>query len=155
MELNFKNFIVESHEKFMKDAEGTLSKLPKAHRDLIKNYTFEKQIGNTLKGDGDHVGVIDEKNKKITIAAPWSYSRSFTFLHEVAHAVYKYKMTPESRKEWSDLIKKTKKDMPKSDALNQNDEEIFCHCYANYYVTHKVMTYYNEKLMDFIKNLPH
>ena len=153
-QLDFKSFLTESHKKFLSDIQKTIIKIPKNHRTLIKDYTFEKQNGNTLKGDGDHVGIIDEKKKKITVAAPWNYSRSFTLLHEVAHAVWKYIMTSKLKEDWSQLIKDTKKDMSNSTSLDQNDEEIFCHTYASVYANHPPTTYLNEKREKFIKNLP-
>ena len=157
MNLDFQSFIVENDQKFMKDVEHTLSGVPESHKNLIKGYTYKTEVGNTLKGDDGHVGVIDEKKKKITLAAPWYYSREMVFLHEVAHAIFKYKMTPQLKKEWNDLMKKTinamKKDNPDTKkSLIQDNEEIFCMAYAVYYSTHKNKTFYNDEWMNFIKN---
>jgi hypothetical protein len=159
MNLDFQSFIVENDQKFMKDVQHTLSGIPDSHKNLIKGYTYKTEIGNTLKGDEGHVGVIDEKKKRITIAAPWYYSREMVFLHEVAHAVWKYKLSSKDKKEWNDLVKKTinamKKENPETKkSLEQDNEELFAMSYAVCYGTHKNKTFYNEKWIEFIKKLP-
>lgn len=150
--MNFKLFL-ESKE-YSKDIKNTLAKLPKDHSALIKGYKIEFQPNNTLKGDSEHIGFIDEENKKIRIAAPWNYGRCFTFLHEIAHAVWKYKVSTEKKKEWKELFASEKnKIKTNKDSLNQNAEEIFAMCYANFYAKHKISTYENKKWNEFIKNL--
>ena len=143
----------------MDDVKATLSKIPKSHFHLVKQYKFHIQDGNTLNNDKKHVGEIDEKNKKITVAAPWNYGREFTILHEVAHAVWKYKMTPDLKKEWEQLIKKTKKEMMEKnkenkDSIDQNPEELFSMAYANTYAKHKNETYAHDAWNNFIKAVP-
>lgn len=153
--LNFKSFLAESHKKFMDDVQKTIVKIPERHRALIKDYSFEKQDGNTLKGDKDHVGVIDEKKKKITVAAPWNYGREFTILHEFAHAVWKYLVGRKARKEWSEIVKQVKEKHKESKKdLDQNDEEIFCMSYAQFYSNNKMVKFDYPELQSFIEKLP-
>lgn len=147
--LNFKLFLEE--DDFLGDVKKTIKKIPKSHQYLVKNYDFTHQKGNTLKGDEKHVGEIDEKKSKITLAAPWHYSREFVALHEIAHAVYKYVMTPKLKEEWNKIFKNTKKD---SDSLNQPAEEIFAMSYATVYCKHPPTTYAKPAWLDFIKKLP-
>lgn len=129
------------------DVKKTLKKIPKKHFELIKKYKIHFEPNNTLKGDAKHIGFIDEKNKKIKIAAPWNYSREFTLLHEVAHAVWKYMLDRNDKKEWKKIVKNTK------NKQNQNDEELFCMAYANYYAKHKVEIHNHETWNEFIKNI--
>lgn len=147
--LNFKSFL---EVEFMSDVDETMSKLPKSHSKLIKKYKFHPEKDNTLKGDEEHVGEIDEKNKKIKVAAPWHYSREIVVLHELAHAVWKYKMSNELKSSWKELLKKNKKNDKAKQDLNQNDEEIFCMIYAQFYCKNKVSKFEYPKLLDFIKN---
>ncbi len=141
-----------------KDIQKTLSKLPQSHQNLVKNYRWKFHAGNTLNGDNQHVGYIDDGDKEIAVAGPWGYGREFCVLHEVAHKVLK--VLPESIKhQWTDLLSKTKSaqiqnNKDNEDALDQNAEEIFCMSYANFYAKHKLLTYSNPQWMEFIKNLP-
>jgi len=153
-QLDFKSFLAESHKKFLSDIQKTIIKIPARHRALIKDYTFEKQDGNTLKGDNGHVGIIDEKKKKITVAAPWNYGREFTILHEFAHAVWKYLVGRKLRQEWSIEIKKAKKNKDAKKDLDQNDEEIFCMIYAQFYSNNKMVKFDHPELLKFIEKLP-
>lgn len=153
-QLDFKSFLAESHKKFLNDVKKTIIKIPARHRALIKDYTFEKQDGNTLKGDGEHVGIIDEKKKKITVAAPWNYGREFTILHEFAHAVWKYLVGRKLREDWSVLVKKVKENKENKKDLDQNDEEIFCMIYAQFYSNNKIVKFDHPELLNFIEKLP-
>ena len=156
--MNFKLFL-ENSEEYLSDIKKTLGKIPKEHANLIKKYKIKFEPENTLKNDSGHVGFIDEENKIIRVAAPWNYSRGFTFLHEVAHAVWKYKMSSEQKKEWSELLKITKESQKKNvsskskNSLNQNSEEIFCMAYASKYSKHPVVTYNNKKWIGFIDKI--
>ncbi len=125
----------------------TLGKLPKAHAALVKGYKWSFQDGNTLDGDDKHVGVIDDKKKKITVAAPWNYGREFTALHEIAHRVWEKYMTKELRAEWSKVVKKNK------DRMKQNDEELFCMAYANAYANQQVVVHTHPAWEKFVKSL--
>lgn len=155
--INFKNFFFkESEEK--KDIEKTISKIPLNHQKLLKNFKITLQPNNTLKGDKSNIGVIH--NDKITISAPWRYSREFCLLHEIAHLVYEYKLTKELKKEWENLINKTIKSQKQKSknknqsikALDQNSEELFCMTYAQAYSSNGVIKYDNSEWVNFIKN---
>lgn len=150
----FRTFLENEEQE---NVEAMISKLPKSHQKLLDGYKFKYTPGNTLKGDEDHIGYIHKD--KIVVAAPWNYSREFTTLHEIAHLVFEYKMTPQLKKEWSAIVKKTISDQiknnPKSkSALKQNDEELFAMSYATFYSKHKVHTYDHPEWMKFIKTLP-
>lgn len=151
----FRTFLESEEEDNVKDI---ISKLPKSHQKLLKGFKVTFTPGNVLKGDEDHIGYI-HKNK-IVVAAPWVSGRSFVFLHETGHLVFEKLVTPKLRKEWSELIKRTKsehiKNQPKKveSALKQNDEEIFCNSYANFYTKHRLTTYDHPEWMEFIKKLP-
>ncbi len=148
MTLEFKQFFLEGEEE-KENVDKMIAKLPKGHQKLLHGYKFRYQKGNTLKGDDGHIGVIFKD--KITVAAPWNYGREFTTLHEIGHLVWEYLMTPELKKEWEKVFKAEKKNMEKSDSLDQNAEEIFCMCYACNYAKHKLHTYHNPKWMAFIE----
>lgn len=143
----FKLFFETTEED--KNIKNTLKKVPKKHAELIKKYTFEFLKGNTLKGDDQHIGLIDPFKKKITIAGPWNYGREFTLLHELAHKVWENFMDEKSKKEWSRLVKK----VPKKERLDQDDEEMFCHAYANTYVQNKIVIHHHPDWEKFIKKL--
>jgi hypothetical protein len=156
--MQFKLFL-ENTEFYTSDVKSTLGKIPKSHADLIKGYKIKFEPENTLKNDSGHIGFIDEENKTIRIAAPWNYSRSFTFLHEIAHAVWKYKLSSKQKKDWKELIKSTKKqqknelDKESKSSLSQNSEELFCMAYATKYSKHKIKSYLNKNWMDFIEKI--
>ena len=149
--LNFKLFF-EKKSEFDKDVEQILKTIPKKHAELVKNYNFKAHKDNVLDGDPDNVGEIDEKEKHIKVSSPWNYSRCFVTLHEIAHAVYKYIMTKELKKEWNNLVDKIKKD--KKHKLEKDNEEVFCMIYAQNYCKNKMMKYDHPELQEFIKKLP-
>jgi hypothetical protein len=139
------------------DIKKTLSKIPASHAALVKGFKWKFHGGNTLNGDNQHVGYMDNHSKEIAVAAPWNYSREFAVLHEIAHVVYE-RMPNQLKHQWSELIHKTlhkqAEENPKvKSSLKQSPEEIFCHSYANFYSKHKVETYNNPEWMAFIKNL--
>lgn len=152
----FRSFLQESEEK--ENVKKMISKLPKKHQKLLHGYKFKYTSGNTLSGDDGHIGVIYKD--KITVASPWNYGREFTTLHEIAHLVYEYLMDKKLKKEWEALFAKYKtKQMKtlkgheiKTDALNQNAEEIFCMAYAAAYAKHPPVVYHVPQWIDFIKN---
>lgn len=156
--MDFKLFL-ENMEEYQKDIKNILKNIPKNHANLIKNYKINFEPTNTLKNDSDHIGFIDEENKIIKIAAPWNYSRCFTVLHEVAHAVYKYKLDKKLKKEWNEIVKNTKQkqkqSLPKKcqSAISQNSEELFCMAYASFYSKHSVNTYENKIWRNFIEKI--
>ena len=146
-----KYVILRENQESKKDIDKTLDKLPKNHKYLVKDYKIVFQPSNSLNNDKKHIGVIDEKNKTITIAAPWNFSREFTLLHEVAHAVWKYLVSEEKKEEWKKLFKQTKSKNKKD--LSQNQEEIFCMTYAQYYAKNKMKKFDHENLLEFIAKL--
>ncbi len=140
------------------DILKTLGKLPPSHRNLVKGFNWKLQGGNTLNGDDQHVGYMDNQSKEIAVAAPWNFPREFTALHEVAHTVWE-RLPNQLKQKWASIVHKNLSNQMKenpnaADSLNQDPEEIFCHCYANCYAKHKIATYNNPEWMDFIKNLP-
>lgn len=145
--MDFKTFL-EQNETYMQDVHKTLRKLPKTHRKLIRGYKFEFQPTNTLKGDNDHIGYVDEAKKKIVVASPWNYGREYTLLHEIGHTVWKYLVDDKSKKKWKSIVEKTK------NRQNQGSEELFCMAYANYYSKNKIEIHTHKTWDDFIKNLP-
>lgn len=135
---------------FKSDLADSLKKLPKSHQLLVKEYKFKDYPENTIKGDKKSCGLIDEKNKTITIAAPWVFSREHTLLHEVAHLVWKY--IDFDKKEWSNLVKSIKKNN-KDPFLDQSDEEIFCMVYSSAYCEQPINSFNHEKWIKFVKNI--
>lgn len=146
--MRFKQYVSEEERK---DILGTLEKLPKAHSDLVKDYQISFQPSNSLKGDSRHIGFIDEKNKKITLSAPWNYGREYTFLHEIGHAVWNYLVGEDEKKEWKKIVEKTRSKNKKD--LDQNDEEIFCMTYAQRYAKNKLCKYDHDELVDFVSKI--
>jgi hypothetical protein len=144
----FKKYL-ESEEK--KDIKRTLEKIPKSHADLVKDYEIIFQASNTLKGDGGHIGLIDEKKKRITVAAPWNYGREYTLLHEVGHAVWKFIVDKEKKKEWKELLASERARSKKN--LMQDDEEIFCMFYAQIHSKNKITKYENKELEGFVRKI--
>lgn len=147
--MEFKIFL-ESAEN-TKNINDTLKRIPKTHGDLIKNYKISFEPDNTLKKDSKHIGFIDEEKKTIKIAAPWNYGRQYTFLHEIAHAVWKYLVSEKNKKEWKNLIKKEK--VKNKEGLDQNEEEIFCMIYAQNYAKNKMSKFEHPELEKFIKSI--
>src|SRR5581483_5670351 len=94
--------------ELQKNLRDTMNKVPASHRKLIRGYSFHWQAGNTLKGDDEHVGIIDPKKKSVTIAAPWNYGREFTLLHELGHLVWAFFVNKKLRDEWAGIVKQTK-----------------------------------------------
>jgi hypothetical protein len=143
--MRFKQYL-SGEEK--KDVQKTLEKIPKPHADLVRDYKITFQPSNSLTGDDGHIGYIDEKNKKIVVSAPWNYGREYTLLHEVGHAVWKYILDDDKKKEWKKTVSKVRSKNKKD--LDQNDEEIFCMSYAQHYAKNKLCKYDHEELDEFI-----
>lgn len=148
--MEFRQFL-EHGNKEGGDVRKTLARIPEAHRDLVKGYRIVFQPDNTLKGDKGHVGFIDEEKKKITIAAPYNYGREFTLLHEIGHAVWKYRMDGDAKKKWKELLKKARKS--NKEGLDQNEEETFCMTYAQAYAHNKITKYDHDDLVDFARKV--
>jgi hypothetical protein len=143
---------VNGFKKYMSeesDVKKTLEKIPAAHRKLAQEFKLDFESSNTLKGDGDHVGVIQTHPKpQIRVASPWHYGREFVLLHEIAHIVYeKYVRGTEFEKKWIAICKATpnkKKDEPA--------EENWCHGYSNYFCKHKVVIHTHPEWERYFKN---
>lgn len=130
-----------------KNVLHTLSKLPPSHANLVKGYTFKFTGGNTLDGDDDHVGYIQEDPKVIVIAAPWNYGREFTLLHEIAHRVYD-RLPDSLKKQWALIVKNT------PNRQDQSAEELFCMAYGCHYAKNKITIHDHPAWHRFIEDLP-
>jgi mRNA-degrading endonuclease RelE of RelBE toxin-antitoxin system len=148
--MKFSKYLQENEES-EKDLKRTLKKIPEKHRALVRDYKISFEPNNTLANDKKHIGLIDEKNKKIVIASPWNYGREYTLLHEIGHAVWRYIVDSKAKKEWEKLFEEIKKKNKKD--LNQNYEEIFCMIYAQVYAKNKLEKYNHKKLINFILKL--
>jgi hypothetical protein len=146
---SFRSFFEAYMDEEKADIERTLAKLPPSHAALVKGYNWKFHSGNTLAGDNQHVGYIDDNNKEIAVAAPYNYGREFTILHEIAHKVYAHFLTPQLKHEWSKIVART------NHPQKQEDEELFCHAFASAYVKHPPLTHAHKEWMDFIRRLPH
>jgi hypothetical protein len=150
---------MEGFHKFLeananKEAKESLKKLPAAHQALIKGYKFKFEDGCNLKGYPDAIGLIhldNPKKKLIQVAAPWRHSREFTMFHEIGHLVYEKLMDKNLRKKWNNILKTVK--LHKDAAKEKNEEELFCHFYAQHYTFNKVIRYDQNKLDKFIASL--
>lgn len=143
--MQFRQFLIESENQT--DVRHTLAKLPARHRSLVKPYRFVFQANNTINGDKEHVGIIDEKLRKITIAAPWNYGREYAMLHEIGHLIWKYRMDKDHMAQWSKIVKSTK------NKQKQPDEELFSMAYANTYAKNKIEIHNHPQWERFIKKL--
>lgn len=130
------------------DILKTLSRIPRSHSSLVRGYRWKFHAGNTLNGDDEHVGYIDDGTKEIAVAGPWHYAREFTVLHEVAHKVWEAFVSREMREEWSGIVRATK------NRQDQSDEELFCMAYAATYCKHPPLIHYHKKWVEFVKGLP-
>lgn len=145
----FKSFVEQSMgDEEQKDILATLQKLPSSHSALVKGFRWKLQGGNTLQGDDQHVGYMDDGEREIAVAAPWRYSREMCALHEVAHRVWEH-LPPGLRQQWLQIVAQTK-DRPNQ----QEPEELFAMAYASAYAKHPPITYYKPEWIKFIKNLP-
>lgn len=157
----FKEFMQmgDGMEEEKRDIKKTLSRLPPSHRALVDGFKWKFHAGNTLNGDDEHVGYMDDGQKEIAVAGPWNYGREFTVLHEVAHKVWE-RMPPALQKQWHHVVANTKNkhnqslDQDAAESLDQSPEELFCMVYATVYAKHKLLTYSNPEWMNFIKRLP-
>ena len=143
----FKLFFEQTKEQ-EKNLKDTLAKLPKSHRDLIKNYKIKWYGDNTLNGDDEHVGIINPVKKIITIAASYFFGREHVLIHEIGHKVFENFVTKELFEKWKKIIKDTK------NHPTENPEELFCHAYSTYYCKNPVQKFNFPTWMKFIKELP-
>ena len=136
---------VEQKSEEEKNLQATIGKLPKRHKELLRNFTIKLTCKITLNGDKNHIGFINKFD--IEVAAPWNYGREFTFLHEAGHLIWEKIITNKQKNEWKRLAH-LYKGKPK-----MNLEELFCMHYASAYAKHHIETYNNPKLVNFIKSL--
>jgi hypothetical protein len=131
-----------------RDIEKTLGKLPPSHAGLVRGYRWKFHAGNTLNGDDEHVGYVDDNTKEIAVAGPWNYGREFTILHEVAHKVWEQYVSQPMKKQWHQIVAATKHKQ------DQEPEELFCMAYANHYAKNKIVIHSHKEWDDFIKGIP-
>lgn len=144
---NFRQFFEEEEaSEEEKNLQQTLAKLPKSHQELMQDCKIKFQGGNTLTKDDDHIGYIDSKTGHIVVAAPWNYSREFTFLHEVGHRVFDH-VNDAIKHQWIELVKNTQT------KYKGNPEETFCMFYAQTYAKHKLIAFAVPEFINFIKRL--
>jgi hypothetical protein len=143
--LTFKKYMESEEDDNIKD---TLDKLPQNHSDLVRGYRFTLKGGNTLPGDDDHIGYMDDHKKHIAVAAPWNYGREFTVLHEIGHRVWEKLIPDELKHKWKEVVARTK------NKQKQSAEELFCMAYANYYAQHKMVIHDHPEWNKFIRDLP-
>jgi hypothetical protein len=143
----FKSFITLI-ENYDKDLKNTLDKIPKQHKEIISKFKFIFQPGNELKGDQEHIGIIDNDKKTITVAAPWNFGREMTVLHEIGHLVWTC-LSDDKKQEWKSIVKKTK--ILKN--AQQNAEELFCMAYGATYSYRPPIAYVHQSWEKFIKEL--
>ena len=100
--MKFKKFLKEEE-----DVQKTISRLPKSHQELVKDYEIRFEPNNTLNGDSNHVGYITNKGKKrIVLSSPWRFGREFTLLHEISHMVWlNYVKGTDLETKWKELVK--------------------------------------------------
>ncbi len=131
----FRQFFEQTEEQ-EKNIKHTLSKLPKKHLALIKDYKIKWGCDNVLgNGDDAHIGLVNPNKKTITISAPYNYGREFTFLHEIGHKVFEAFMTKPLLAQWKKILKGTK------DKMKQNPEELWCMAYANHFAKNKIVVH--------------
>ena len=146
--IRFKRFLETQEEE--KDIQNTLNKIPDSHAELVRGFTWKFHSGNTLDGDDQHVGYMDDEQQEIAVAGPWNYGREFTILHEIAHKVWE-KLPKQLHQQWVNVVNKIEKN---DEALNQNPEELFCHFYAAYYSKNPPAKFYQKEPFQFIEGLP-
>lgn len=141
--ITFKTFLEVSEEQ--KNISATLARLPKKHADLVKDYKFIFQKGNTLDHDDQSVGMVDPKNKTITLAGAYWYGREFILLHEIAHRVFDKFMSEKMLDKWKKILDKTKC------KKEENAEESWAMAYASYFSQNPVKAYDCPDWKKFIK----
>ncbi len=154
--MKFSQFLKLTESEEERDIVKTLSRLPSSHAALVQGFQWKFHPGNTLNGDQQHVGYIDDRQKVIAVASPWNYGREFTVLHEVAHKVWEKFVAPnpELVRKWRSLCqKKTQKQM-KDNSLSQDPEELFCMSYSQRYCKNKIEKFDNPYWLQFIDSIP-
>jgi len=131
------------------DIAKTLEKLPDSHAELVQGYNWKLHPGNTLNGDEEHVGYMDDQDKEIAVSSPWNYGREFTVLHEIGHRVWEKLVPPQYKKMWFQIAQNTE------EKQDQSPEELFCMAYANHYAKNKIVIHDHPQWHEFIERLPH
>lgn len=137
------------------DIKKTLAKLPPSHAALVQGFKWKFHAGNTLNGDNQHVGYMDDQEKEIAVAAPQNYGRQFCSLHEIAHKVWD-RLSPQLKQQWNHICRQLtpRQKQDNNPAIHQEPTEIFCMAYGNYYADTKLVKFDNPLWMKFIANLP-
>ncbi len=154
--MKFKEFMQQDDAGEEKeDIQKTLNNLPPSHAALVKGFKWKFQAGNTLNGDDNHVGYMDDGNKEIAVAAPWNYPRQICLLHELGHKVWQT-LTPELKQQWAHIAKQlTPRQKQEQDpSINQEPEEMFSMAYGQRYAKTKLVKFDNPLWMQFIDKLP-
>ena len=139
---------LEADEEAMSDLKKTLSKLPKSHRDLVKDFDWAFEPGDTLKDFPGHIGRMDPEKKRITVAAPWNYGREYAILHEIGHLVWAAYVDDSRKQEWERIVRATGRKQ------RQNPEELFAMAYATTYAKNKVLIHAHKTWDQFVRQIP-
>lgn len=146
--MKFRRFLESDRmEEEKRDILKTLSKIPSSHRALVQGFSWKFHGGNTLQGDDQHVGYMDDREREIAVAAPWNYGREFTILHEIAHRVWE-RLPKQLQQQWLAVASNTK------NKQNQPPDELFCMAYANHYAKNKIVIHDHPEWHEFIERLP-
>jgi hypothetical protein len=148
MGMSFREFLQDDMGEERGDIARTISKLPPSHQKLVQGYKWKFHAGNTLNGDDDHVGYMDDQEKVIAVASPWNYGREFTILHEIGHRVWEFLVPDQLKQIWAHIVANTK------EKQDQEPEELFCMAYANHFVKNKIVIHDHPQWHEFIKALP-
>lgn len=154
--MRFRKFMEDDMSGEKLDIQTTLSQLPPGHAALVQGFKWRFHAGNTLNGDEEHVGYVDDASKEIAVAAPWNYGREFTILHEVAHKVWEKFVAPNPRlvQQWYAIVQKMTPEQQNDDSLRQEPEELFCMAYAQRYTKNKIEKFKNHLWERFIDQIP-
>ncbi len=152
--MRFRLFIENGEaDEEKKDIAITLQKIPPSHASLVHGFKWKFHGGNTLNGDDQHVGYMDDGDKEIAIAAPYNYPREITILHEIAHRVWE-NLPREIQAKWHQVCAHLTERQKQDPSLKQSPEELFCMAYGNTYATTKLVKFDNPLWTQFIQQLP-
>ena len=145
---SFKNYMQDEMDAEKADIARTLEKIPDKHAALVQGYSWKFHPGNTLNGDEEHVGYMDDQSKEIAVSSPWNYGREFTVLHEIAHRVWETLVPLQMKKMWHQIVAAT------PEKQDQSPEELFCMAYANRYAKNKIVIHDHPQWHEFIERIP-
>jgi hypothetical protein len=146
--MGFKQFMQDQMGEEKNDIARTLRKLPPKHQELVQGYRWKFHGGNTLNGDDEHIGYMDDHEKEIAIASPWNYGREFAVLHEIAHRVWETLVPDQMKRIWAQIVSQTK------EKQDQSPEELFSMAYASTYAKNKISIHDHPQWEKFIRSLP-